>query len=49
MSDDNRQMWLRIKELLDEKAAGRKIIGSCCVFVPEEITWPPMPPWSACD
>jgi benzoyl-CoA reductase/2-hydroxyglutaryl-CoA dehydratase subunit BcrC/BadD/HgdB len=25
---------LRIKELLDEKAAGRKIIGSYCVFVP---------------
>jgi len=28
---------LRIKEILDEKAAGRKIIGSYCVFVPEEI------------
>ena len=28
---------LRIKELLDEKSAGRKIIGSYCVFVPEEI------------
>jgi benzoyl-CoA reductase/2-hydroxyglutaryl-CoA dehydratase subunit BcrC/BadD/HgdB len=28
---------LRIKELLDEKAAGRSIIGSYCVFVPEEI------------
>ncbi|MEJ2660911.1 MAG: double-cubane-cluster-containing anaerobic reductase, partial [Desulfobacteraceae bacterium] len=28
---------LRIKELLDEKAAGRKIIGAYCVFVPEEI------------
>ena len=28
---------LRIKELLDEKKAGRKIIGSYCVFVPEEI------------
>lgn len=28
---------LRIKELLDEKTAGRKIIGSYCVFVPEEI------------
>ena len=28
---------LRIKELLDEKEAGRKIIGSFCVFVPEEI------------
>jgi benzoyl-CoA reductase/2-hydroxyglutaryl-CoA dehydratase subunit BcrC/BadD/HgdB len=28
---------LRIKELLDEKEIGRKIIGSYCVFVPEEI------------
>jgi benzoyl-CoA reductase/2-hydroxyglutaryl-CoA dehydratase subunit BcrC/BadD/HgdB len=28
---------LRIQELLEEKAAGRKIIGSYCVFVPEEI------------
>jgi len=28
---------LRIRELLDEKAAGRKVIGSFCVFVPEEI------------
>ena len=28
---------LRIKELMDEKVAGRKIIGSFCVFVPEEI------------
>jgi len=28
---------LRIKELLDEKAAGRKVIGSFCVFVPEEV------------
>lgn len=28
---------LRIKELLDEKGEGRKIIGSYCVFVPEEI------------
>jgi hypothetical protein len=28
---------LRIKELLDKKAAGRKVIGSFCVFVPEEI------------
>ncbi|CCK82107.1 MULTISPECIES: double-cubane-cluster-containing anaerobic reductase [Desulfobacula] len=28
---------LRIKELLDEKKQGRKIIGSYCVFVPEEI------------
>lgn len=29
---------LRIKELMEEKASGRKIIGSYCVFVPEEIT-----------
>jgi benzoyl-CoA reductase/2-hydroxyglutaryl-CoA dehydratase subunit BcrC/BadD/HgdB len=28
---------LRIKELLEEKKNGRKIIGSYCVFVPEEI------------
>jgi benzoyl-CoA reductase/2-hydroxyglutaryl-CoA dehydratase subunit BcrC/BadD/HgdB len=28
---------LRVKELMDEKAAGRKVIGSFCVFVPEEI------------
>jgi len=28
---------LRIRELLDEKSTGRKIIGSYCVFVPEEI------------
>ncbi len=28
---------LRIKELLDEKKEGRKIVGSYCVFVPEEI------------
>ena len=28
---------LRIKELVDEKASGRKIVGSYCVFVPEEI------------
>lgn len=28
---------LRIKELMDEKSQGRKIIGSYCVFVPEEI------------
>ncbi len=27
---------LRIRELLDEKKAGRKIIGSYCVFVPED-------------
>jgi benzoyl-CoA reductase/2-hydroxyglutaryl-CoA dehydratase subunit BcrC/BadD/HgdB len=25
------------RNLLDEKAAGRKIVGSYCVFVPEEI------------
>ncbi|MGE4296569.1 MAG: double-cubane-cluster-containing anaerobic reductase [Desulfovibrionaceae bacterium] len=29
---------LRIKELQDAKAQGRKIIGTFCVFVPEEIT-----------
>ena len=28
---------LRIKELLDAQAQGRKVIGSFCVFVPEEI------------
>ena len=28
---------LRIRELVDEKKQGRKIIGSFCVFVPEEI------------
>jgi hypothetical protein len=28
---------LRVKEPLDEKAAGRKVVGSFCVFVPEEI------------
>jgi benzoyl-CoA reductase/2-hydroxyglutaryl-CoA dehydratase subunit BcrC/BadD/HgdB len=28
---------LRIKELLTEKEKGRKVIGSFCVFVPEEI------------
>ena len=28
---------LRIKELMDEKAKGRKVVGSFCVFVPEEI------------
>jgi benzoyl-CoA reductase/2-hydroxyglutaryl-CoA dehydratase subunit BcrC/BadD/HgdB len=28
---------LRIRELLNEKEAGRRIIGSYCVFVPEEI------------
>ena len=28
---------LRIKELMEKKAVGRKIIGAYCVFVPEEI------------
>ncbi len=28
---------LRIRELMDAKAAGRKIFGSFCVFVPEEL------------
>ncbi len=28
---------LRIKELMDAKAQGRKVVGTFCVFVPEEI------------
>ena len=28
---------LRIKELMDAKAAGRIVVGSYCVFVPEEL------------
>ena len=28
---------LRIKELMDAKAAGRLVVGSFCVFVPEEL------------
>ncbi|MCB2185032.1 MAG: 2-hydroxyacyl-CoA dehydratase family protein [Deltaproteobacteria bacterium] len=28
---------LRVQELLDGKAAGHKVVGSFCVFVPEEI------------
>ncbi len=28
---------LRIKELMDARATGRKVIGSFCVFVPEEL------------
>jgi benzoyl-CoA reductase/2-hydroxyglutaryl-CoA dehydratase subunit BcrC/BadD/HgdB len=28
---------LRIKELMDAKASGRKVFGSFCVFVPEEL------------
>lgn len=28
---------LRVRELLNEKQAGRKVIGSFCLFVPEEI------------
>jgi benzoyl-CoA reductase/2-hydroxyglutaryl-CoA dehydratase subunit BcrC/BadD/HgdB len=28
---------LRIQELLDAKAAGRKVVGSYCTFVPEEL------------
>jgi benzoyl-CoA reductase/2-hydroxyglutaryl-CoA dehydratase subunit BcrC/BadD/HgdB len=28
---------LRIKELQDAKAQGRKVIGTFCVFVPEEL------------
>jgi hypothetical protein len=40
---------LRIKELVDEKAAGRKIVGSAtaCSF-PRRSSWRPMPPWSVC-
>lgn len=29
---------LRIRELQDAKAAGRKVVGTFCVFVPEELT-----------
>ena len=29
---------LRIRELQDAKAAGKKIVGTFCVFVPEELT-----------
>ncbi len=28
---------LRVRELLDAKAAGRKVVGTFCVFVPEEL------------
>ncbi len=28
---------LRVKELMDAKAQGRKVVGSFCVFVPEEL------------
>ncbi|MBA4390489.1 MAG: 3-hydroxyacyl-ACP dehydratase [Syntrophus sp. (in: bacteria)] len=28
---------LRVKELMDAKAEGRKVVGSYCVFVPEEL------------
>ena len=28
---------LRVKELMDAKAAGRKVIGTFCVFVPDEL------------
>ncbi|PKK90269.1 MAG: 3-hydroxyacyl-ACP dehydratase [Candidatus Wallbacteria bacterium HGW-Wallbacteria-1] len=28
---------LRVRELLDARASGRKVIGSFCVFVPEEL------------
>jgi hypothetical protein len=28
---------LRIKELIDAKAAGKIVVGSFCVFVPEEL------------
>ena len=29
---------LRIQELQEAKAAGRKVVGTFCIFVPEEIT-----------
>lgn len=29
---------LRIKELMDARAEGRKVVGTFCVFVPEEVT-----------
>ena len=29
---------LRIKEIQDAKAAGKKVVGTFCVFVPEELT-----------
>ncbi len=28
---------LRVRELLDERAAGRKVVATFCVFVPEEV------------
>ncbi|MFN3535283.1 MAG: double-cubane-cluster-containing anaerobic reductase, partial [Desulfatiglandales bacterium] len=30
---------LRIKELQEAKAKGRKVVGTFCIFVPEEIVW----------
>jgi benzoyl-CoA reductase/2-hydroxyglutaryl-CoA dehydratase subunit BcrC/BadD/HgdB len=30
---------LRIKELQEAKSQGRKVVGTFCVFVPEEIIW----------
>jgi len=30
---------LRIQELMEAKAKGKKVIGTFCVFVPEEIIW----------
>lgn len=30
---------LRIKELQEAKAQGKKVIGTFCIFVPEEIIW----------
>ncbi len=29
---------LRIKEIMDQKAQGKKVVGTFCVFVPEELT-----------
>ena len=30
---------LRIQELVEAKAAGRKVVGTFCVFAPEELIW----------
>jgi len=30
---------LRVKELIDAKKAGKKIFGTFCIFVPEELIW----------
>jgi len=30
---------LRIKELQEAKARGKKVVGTFCIFVPEELIW----------